>query len=183
MSETRTLKDKLKNAQEVTSLASSDRLMVVGSDGSPKRINESSFRKNYFRGPSNVSGMSSGKWVRIMAIETYSCGIVWISNSYNTQAPRCSCFVFVPSSKSTPALMQVIPLNTSSFFQKLRIVHNSSGMFMEVFVKTLNEVNDLILAVSGTLTVPDSFSAGEASDDYTLREFDLTSAVVVGGGG
>ena len=40
MSDTRTLKDKLKTAPEVTSLSSTDRLMVVGSDGSPEKIDK-----------------------------------------------------------------------------------------------------------------------------------------------
>ena len=40
MNDTKTLKAKFKAAQEVTSLASSDKLMVISSDGEPKKIDK-----------------------------------------------------------------------------------------------------------------------------------------------
>ena len=58
---------------------------------------------------------------------------------------------------------------------------SSDRFYLDVFVVNFSKSNDIDLTVSGNLTVPDSFMAGESPSESVVQEFDLTRTIFGGG--
>ena len=178
MSETRTLKDKLKNAQEVTSLASTDRLMVVGVDGSPKRISKSGL-------DTITISCEANKWYRIVTLTANqaSVGQLLIVSSPSEQ----ECFMLRWSIPRTgyfsPSQVDVYnPIASASFavMPKIRVCKPASSGFalhFDVFVAKAKTLTLRINSINADFNVVESPSIAELS----VREFNLNTSSWGGG--
>ena len=181
MSDTRSLKDKLKSAQEVTSLASSDRLMVVGSDGSVGKISRVNLEGNVIS-----KGFDSSQWVRLFSVTNTAVLFILEQNFFNH--PGGSVLVHACIQKdsldfcSFSTLSKLVHHSTVNPFTKVRVVRSSTTAYVDFFynrtmynvltLKILSPINDVKLMMEGNATIPDGFTA---------REYNLTTPISGGG--
>lgn len=183
MSNTRTFKDKFKNAQEVTSLNTGVHISLSDAQGNLSRISKENLLRQTLRAQMDADAPIEGRWLRILNVNSLSMGLVFISHVWNTLSPDPICFMYIGNHMQRTDSFQVFPFKTSTHFTKLRVVCPSSGdYYLEIFVKNLSKPNTLTMAVSGNLAVPDSFVAGEIPAGATVKEFNLSQSVFGGGG-
>lgn len=179
MSESKTLQAKLASAETITSLASTDKLMVVDENGKPKQISRNNLINNGGQRVVNVE-CGTGVWIRILKLASPAMGLVCLDNRYTYTTPRPVAFVLaysshLPQSKSATII-------ESSIFTKARVISQGqeTGGFLEVFAKSLRANERLNISVAGYGLEPlDSVTAGSIPSGWNSLEFDLST--VVGG--
>ena len=177
MSETRTLKDKLKNAQEVTSLASSDRLMVVGSDGSPKRIG----RENLMFQELTVAPDSVG-WIRIgQFLQTASVLLSILSQWSQTAGVRILVdFILHQNNTGYNKATVLSRMSNSSYIgvlTKCRIaVKSGNPGYLDIYYSQ-DQRNGVAIHVLDAINFSPMTPVmnPEIPEGYTVKEFDLCS--------
>lgn len=180
--ETTTMPDVLKGAQNVTSLDSTDRVLAFDTNGNLKSLTRESMMSQHLRASMDEDAPASGRWLRILEVSSMSNGFVWISNRWSNKPPRPLCFMYLGAHRQNINYARVLVFEPSPYFTKLRMVSPSSDhYYLEVFVVSFSKTNDIDLTVSGNLTVPDSFVAGEIPSESVVQEFDLTQTIFGGG--
>ena len=181
MSDTRTLKDKFKAAQEVTSLASADRLMVVGSDGSIGKISSVNLEGNVIS-----KGFNSGQWVRLFSIPNTSVLFILEQNFFNN--PGGSVLVHACIQKdglsfcSVNTLSKLLHNSSSDSFTKVRVVRSSTISYVD-FLYSRTQYNDLTLKIVSPNNGVQLMMEGNATipDGFTAKEYNLTAPIFGGG--
>ena len=177
MSDVRTLKDKLKNSQEVTSLASSDRLMVIDAEGNLKGFANGFAlpQYRYFK----IDSVFRNKWIRIAAVGSLLAGSFNIVNVYNNNPSRGCVFNIVGGYVSN-MLARVAPAVTSEWFPKVRIVYNASNSencYLEIY-SAMASRNDIVCLFSGTgCSLLNTVVEGEIPSGWIAIEFNLSSTI------
>lgn len=177
---TKDLQEVYKNAPTVTSLASTDRILIAESNGIPKKISKGNLLSNTF----DVTCKDAG-WVRIMSFNVAGDAIIAISNGYSSL--RGGMVLFAPLMHATANLCNLATLanignnSASSSFTKVRMLSKTSSEgyldfyypgstgSQNVIIQCLASRNCTLLAPEVNATIPDG---------YTAQEFNLT---VVGG--
>lgn len=180
MSETKTLQEKFAAATEVTSLGSTDRLAVVDDTGNIKKI--SNARVNGYASYKTPSSIDSvGTWVRIMNLGT-CVGILCITNTFSTNCPsNVVMAINIGYPKST--YLNTLLLNNffpSSRYVKARfVVSNTSGEgYLEFFVKNVAPGDTFHVYWFGSgVALMQGFTKGEVPEGFSVKEFDLTTAM------
>lgn len=185
MSETRAMNDKLKNAQEVTSLASTDHLLVADANGNLKGFKNEAIPlfRHYTAGD-----VFYNKWVRIGACSMLLVGTFYITNFYNND-PSKGCIFNTVGSHILPFTPQIVPIISSPWYPKLRFVYNASvnTYYLDIFV-TMSGRNNIIVTFSGYgFTLSDSLQEATVPSGWSSKEFSLTSTITsadtISGGG
>ena len=182
MSETRPLKDKLKNAPEVTSLASTDRLMVVGNDGSPAKISIANAVTKNSKVASTFSGNKS-RWITIAQIGVSEAwgGILTVSSGLWSGDPALHVFALGGRYSNGTALRPVIqsllgPTSNVSF----RIVVLDTSLRLDYKCYSMRaEVNSM-----GHIPLMTPIEADAIPADATVWQYDFSTSVFgISGGG
>ena len=189
MSDVRTLADKLKAAQEVASLASTDRLMAVDAEGNLKRIGQSLGRLKDIQSP-------QGTWMRI----GYGAGggvsssvLFLIAQSWSNDLPGSALIAVSMSAadwgaNNNPQVRVLSSINISRF-SKIRILVPSASTsgkvsYIDIYQNSRNPKNTISIVGSLNFTADVSANA-EIPEGYTAIERDLASCVLAvnSGGG
>ena len=182
MSKTKPLKDELKNASEVTSLESSDSMMAVGPDGSPKRIsrNNAVFKNT----KTEKDFINSGtRWVTIA--QTYPTaawgGILTVSHGLWSGYPNLYVFAlggrYYNGKPQRPDIHSLFGVISGI---KFRIVLTDSVVRLDYYSTYRKlEVNSM-----GMITLIDPIDAEPIPSGATVWEYNFSSSAsgIVGGG-
>lgn len=174
MSDTTLLKDVLKGAPAVTSFASSDRLMAVGSDGSPKRIDRASLLATHV----NLTLKEAG-WFRVLSYNVAGDAVLSISNGWGALKGNHVLFAVMMHASIQYNRMQVLSNMSNDggvpSFAKVRVVRKDasagwldvyypgSGNFQTVGLDVLAMRNCTLCGAGETADIPQGYSAVELS--------------------
>ena len=177
MSTTKNLKDVFKDAQEVTSLASTDRLMVKDANGNLKCIGRTAFNSNSASVNSN-----SAQWVRLFSINGSGALCFDVSTNYNTATPSFYLVQMLFDSVDS-CIMKVVSsihMGESRALTKFRLVKEGSLCYIDAFysVSSLNSIRVSIYP-SFREVIPIMTVNPELSGQALYKEFLLSN---IGGG-
>lgn len=179
--DTKLLKEKFKNAPEVTSLASSDRLAVIGDDGTPKKINSSVI--NGFN-PSRLK-VEPNQWLRIASFisTTSPIGILFLSHEWNNAPARNTVLVLgcVGDATRKPISVNVLLSDPDPSFNAIRCVADGNVRYIEIrYTKPVTNAPLIRFDGIGLATIP--FSISTVADADVINTVSLISAPGGGGG-
>ncbi len=183
--QTKELNDVLKNATEVTSLASTDRLAVIGGAGVLKKINgHVGVSKDFYNVP-------EGSWIRIgVASEHSKSAFVLFSaiQSWSNSRPGSILVAATFGSADygdcyTHGAINILSGTNKACFPKARFVCPSSNtggvIYLDLYMAANNPVNSISVISKQNFNVEISQTA-TIPEGYSTKEFDLTT--VEGGG-
>ncbi|MDE6794107.1 MAG: hypothetical protein K2J63_02245 [Muribaculaceae bacterium] len=183
MSKTKEMKDVFKDAQVVTSLGSSDRLMVVDANGNPKRISQNDATR---QAVSLRPGTS--QWIRVAKFTETAAAILELTTQWsNVSGSRVLVAVILHSHSEFYNKIKILSclLNSGSTvaaLTKLRVlIKKSAECYLEVYYapSAANPVSvELIAPFNMSIVTP--VVNPTIPEGYAVKEFDLTA--VVGGG-
>lgn len=177
MSKTKTLKELLDNAIELTSISSTDRLAIITGDGKFKKIGKG----NAF--PTSKSlDVSSPQWVRLFSINAAGSIVFEVSTNYNSSYPNTYIVQCLFDSTSACAMKVVssIHLGSSRQISKLRLVKISTTYYVDAYY-TQNTLNAMRIVCFPSYRIMTPIMEGQAilPAGATLKEFTLAE---IGGG-
>lgn len=184
MSLTRTLKDKVKNAQEVTSLEASDRLLAIDTNGNQKKISRTNLINQGLLVSFSAEANSTGRWIRIAQMTDYgsSCILTISVSGYSAGwYYPLTMLVTAPhgNSSETISIVSLSPRKVESSngiypFSKIRITGIEQQKYIDIFVSNPYKRNMNILmscAMCSSLVAPVENPATLAK----VKEFDVSN--------
>ena len=187
MSTSRTLKDKLKNAQAVTSLESSDRILAADANGNLKKITRERVANPFV----SSGSISSPQWVRFASFGGLGSALLFFQSDWNNNPGMHLIVDAILHSHALNynkiAVLSRLVNTTSTVLAKLRVViKRDATCYLDVYYSpsTANTFSVRLIAGGITMLASPIFNA-EIPDGYTAREFSLAtvsgSAEIVGG--
>ncbi len=175
---TKPIEDVLKNAQEVTSLASTDKLAVIGEDGKPKKIATTSLALG--SGLKQNVVHANAEWIRIASINRSarsSAFLLFIDGEWHNGAPCASIISFVipASTDSSYAPTAKVLLGKTAFtFNKCRLVKEGNMMYIELYRINAGTsgLNLSIIPNQGNISLLSAATSNASSEDV-VTEFSL----------
>lgn len=184
MSLTRTLKDKAKNAQEVTSLEASDRLLAIDTNGSQKKISRTNLINQGLLVSYSAEANSTGRWIRIAEMADYgsSCILTISVKGYSGGwYYPLTMLVTAPHANSleTISIVSLSPRKVESSngiypFSKIRITGSEANKYIDIFVSnsTVRHMNILMsCAMLSSLVTP----VENPTTSTKVKEFDVSN--------
>lgn len=183
MSLTKTLKDKFKNAQAVTSLASTDRVMMIDPNGGLRKISPEELDRNGKHAQGQVEAGSSG-WLRIAKVNYDSNGIIKISKAWGATTPKflLLCYLCHVNGVQKVSIMAFLG-DGGTILSKARIVYkaNTDG-YLDVYAPIPSRESfyvDLLGGMNTTLSLGSNTNA-VVPEGFSVKEF--SNLASVGGG-
>lgn len=189
MSASTPLKDVLKGAREVTSLASTDRVLAFDANGNPKKISRARVAN-----PSVSSGsLSSVQWVRIATFTTGCAALLSFNSTWNNDPGLHLIVDAILHSYSLSyckfAVLSRLSNSTSNVLSKLRVVvKKTDTCYIDVLYNAAgaNSFSVSLLVGHNVSMLESPILNAEIPEGYSVREFSLAtvsqSAEIVGGG-
>lgn len=182
MSEGMPITDFFKSSPEVTSLASTDRILAIGSNGEPKKISRAKVKDNVIN-----FEPSAPQWIRIGKFVSGAVVTLSIFSKWET-TPGFRVLVDLILHANSPSYNFATVLSKmshakSSVFTKLRVVTKTSTVsYVDIYyngngnnggsVASFNDMNFDLLTPEMDAQIPDG---------YNVKEFDLTQTAWGGG--
>lgn len=181
MIDTKTLKDKFKAAQEVTSLASADRMLIVDANGEPKKIERWKMLDQNVNVVKTVDAGNSG-WLRIATISYDSAGIVSIVKGWGNTVPSflILSFLFHANGVFLGKVLTFMTPGDSNILSKFRFVYKGNNVgYLDVYAPTVaRETFNVRLSDCRNTTL----NLGDATDAEIPQGFSSKVISAVGGG-
>ena len=180
MSEPIILNNILKGSTESSSLASSDRILAVDSNGDIKRVSRSNLINQDTYLQSTISPGESN-WLRVAELPANASGILKISIDWGGIMPAMIVLSVMAHCNSNSACrMQCISrLSSSSVFSKARIVRKANTTcYLDIYapLSSASERFKFSLVASNLMTLQvGSSTDATIPDGYTAIEFDFTT--------
>lgn len=173
---TKELNTVFQNATEVTSLGADDRLMVIGADGEPKKI-EVSFIDDKLEGSLRLS---QNQWLRIATYNKNQgpAGILLLSHEWSSGPPNPTIIAFKSASNGGiyPINVNVLFSDENPSFKAIRCVADGDDRYIEVQFNRSNTLRPYIRLVAIEVeSVP--FSISTASDSDVINTVSIVGGV------
>lgn len=178
---TKELSQVYKDAQAVTSLESSDSILVVDNNGDQKRISRYSLVSQGSQISQQVSAGESG-WLRIAQVSYNSCGIIKVAINWGSTPPAVIFFAYSVHVNGHYLVKCISRLAVTNMFSKIRIVKKASASgYIDVYapITSGHTFNFSLLASTSTSLTPGTSTDATVPDGYDSVEF--TSANWRGG--
>lgn len=171
---TKPIEDVLKDAQEVNSLETADRMGVIGENGELKKVSLNTIKDVH----TTSFRISNNQWLRF-AKYTYSVspiGLILLSHTWNAINPQSTALVVSSPSGSelSPINVSVLCNTPSPSFNAIRCVADGNNRYLEVrFAKTTT--NNPVIRVVGLSLEVVPYSISTASDSDVINTVSLIS--------
>lgn len=183
MSTTIELRDKFSAATEVTSLATSDRVLAIDANGDQKKISRTNLANQGFSQTFSADANSAGRWVRIAKMSNYgsSCMLTISSGGFSggwiypltmlVTAPHAGSLDNISIVSLCPQKANTV--NSSYPCSKIRVTGAEETKYIDIFVansyaRTLNIV--ISCAMFSSLVTP----AENPAVGNKVKEFDVS---------
>ena len=179
MSTPTTLNNVLKGATEVTHLESTDRILALANDGTPKKIT----RLQVATPSLSASNMSSPQWIRIASFSA-GAALISINTGWNNN-PGIRLLVDMILHSNSESYNSITVLSRlfnagTTVIPKLRVVRKSGALcYLDIYYNS-SKANSfgvhLIDSYNNFNMLPEMVLDAQIPDGYTAKEFDLSAA-------
>lgn len=177
MSESTTkLSDILKASAEVTSLASTDRLLAVDADGGTKKITRAGLDSDKFSSTGFLASVNSG-WLRIGSFSGQGDVLLYCGATWGAATPTAILISAIAHINGDANINRVVNLLPSTCFKKARLVKKSNNrVCLDIFFAYRPGVMKVSL-IAGNM-----FSLTEIETNPTIEATDTVWESNLGGG-
>lgn len=171
--QTKEYKDVLKNAQEVASFETTDRVLMVGPNGDQKRISKSNLVNQGTQYMASVSAGESG-WYRLAQVSFDSSGIIKVAIGWGSNAPAVIFFAYNVHVNGYFMIKCISRLSPSSLLSKIRILRKqNTGGYIDVYapITSATTFSVSLLAASSTTLMPSTSTDATVPEGYGVEEF------------
>ncbi len=183
MSEGMPITDLLKSSPEVTSLATTDRILAIDSNGEPKKISRSNTVNQDKQMKFTVTA-GDERWIRVAKMTEYgSCCIMTVAaTGFNGGWGYPLIFALNAPHGGSSSTIRIIPLNpglhnTTCYWSvpKIRISGNEANKYIDVYVPTRSSIRVLNIHLSNAVGCSLVDPVEDPTTYANVKEFDVAS--------